>query len=251
MAKLLMTASIDRTSSSPEISNAAIKNSLDTNSRNGPVKITAPKGKMAKLLMTASKYRTSSSPEISNAAIKNSLDTNARKGAVEITALSKNRNQPASSTQNLASQPKKITGLPNIGNTCYLNSIMQIVRKSQPFFSQLVSHAGQLTTENHTTPFLSSMLNIFENANHVRQALQNFKATLDQLTNNFQDATIHHDSSEFLIILLRLLSTELIDNAGLTSPYFSIIADAFKHEQVLTTTCLNCETVKQNIPRLY
>ncbi|CAG9464942.1 unnamed protein product [Pedinophyceae sp. YPF-701] len=163
----------------------------------------------------------------------------------------------------VAPEKERFFGLENFGNTCYANSVLQILYWCEPFREQLIQYCRDLDSEAEDT----LLMGLGELFSHISQSKKRSgvasPSRLLQLVrkqNEMFSGNEHQDAHEFLNWVLNDVS-ETIDKvekkradqgngaqplpaangvSGQTSSWFNRI---FQGTLVNETRCLGCETV--------
>jgi ubiquitin C-terminal hydrolase len=92
-------------------------------------------------------------------------------------------------------------GIPNIGNTCYTNAILQCIRFIEPF-REYMKHLA-----NNDDKIIIRLLNLL-NLNHVIPK-QDFKEQMTEIINNFEENDYYYESKLNIMEELKLDETQL------------------------------------------
>jgi len=137
---------------------------------------------------------------------------------------------PATTPVNL---PRGVVGLKNLGNTCYLNVVLQALLHTQPLTAQFISHVATKLV-NHDNALgqrgeaVKALTALFcdvwspRRANSVSSTSPaRFKQSLDQWTNLFREFK-QHDAQEAMLYILDALHEDTLrpDKTSLTSNIF-------------------------------
>lgn len=162
---------------------------------------------------------------------------------------------------------KGLSGFVNIGNTCYMNSILQCLNCSKEFITYFLNnnYLEDLKDNNHKElciEYHKVMNKYWETNNNIKP--NNLKNIINKLTSLF-DNNDQHDSQEFLSIFLDLLHTGIKYNISITytgniknihdrhavnaikmwykiyNTDYSFIIQHFFGQYIQELTCGNCE----------
>lgn len=151
-------------------------------------------------------------------------------------------------------------GIPNIGNICFISSIIQILYYIPEFRSYVISKDFKINNEDYVD-FFSKLQNIFIKLNEeedITESIVEFCNSLkelnkvDVMVENFTNFNIHNDSSEFLIYIFdklddySVMDYKIESNSKADKIYFdsiknkNIINKLFKIQQLKQIKCMNC-----------
>ena len=147
---------------------------------------------------------------------------------------------------------KGITGLYNIGNTCYMNAVLQCLNNCVPFrkFVTKILPYKKLSEDSLSTDLSRSLTRLFQDLwkGHGAVSAKELLVNLCAIYANFRGYQ-QQDSQEFLRYLLDNLHENLkerIDNEDV-----SFITDIFRGKIQNTFTCLNCYHSESNTEDFY
>jgi len=105
---------------------------------------------------------------------------------------------------------EEFRSLPNLGNTCYMNVILQCLLHTPLFSNYLVSglYMTDLNNKEALSTSLAQLATVYKRKTNVTSELRNFRAALGKALPEFAPA-MQHDALEFLCSLLDKLKTEL------------------------------------------
>ncbi|XP_063065830.1 ubiquitin carboxyl-terminal hydrolase 37-like [Engraulis encrasicolus] len=126
-------------------------------------------------------------------------------------------------------------GLPNLGNTCYMNSTLQCLLSLQPFCRQLLEQEQLWSSEAHlllrSFVGLSSSPNALKKVTHLRE----LKAQVALCNGQFYGAS-QNDAQEFLMALLQNMQ-DVGRDLGTISPYRCPVASKVSFTVSYERTC--------------
>jgi len=127
------------------------------------------------------------------------------------------------------------SGLQNIGNTCYLNSTIQCLKRTNPLLSIL----EQLNTSTLSiSQELISLLHLLHNQ-ATTISPQKFKRTIDSYTDQFP-TNKQCDAHEFLSFLINKLHDEALT---INKSIAATLYNNFYGESISTIQCIECKEV--------
>jgi ubiquitin C-terminal hydrolase len=110
-------------------------------------------------------------------------------------------------------------GFINIGNTCYLNSGLQMLIQNKDFCNKII----EFSDKSMILKIISDFINEYYNGNNNLLIPQNIKTLVEQRQQMFVGFR-QHDSAEFIVFLLDIIDEEILkisqESKGL-SPIFS------------------------------
>ena len=132
----------------------------------------------------------------------------------------------------------KPVGLMNLGNTCYLNCVVQCLLVSNYYSNYLSMSSGSALT--------STLAHLLLDLYHSNQCIYELKSVLSSGDALFQ-GSFQQDAHEALLKLLNLLEldtrTNLFQSLPLTPVFTSIIKDTFYGTLKHSYTCSECDNV--------
>ena len=151
-----------------------------------------------------------------------------------------------------------MAGIPNIGNTCFINSTLQCLFGVELFKNYVLSDKFTLKDSKYND-FFKSLRDLFnsldEKSEDIRDNIRDFCNNLQSLDDinakNISNFSIHNDSSELLVYLLDIFEDYSIlkckdKNVTLSEKSFnknvkkSIVSKNFKIQQLKQIQCQGC-----------
>ncbi|XP_033728326.1 ubiquitin carboxyl-terminal hydrolase 37-like isoform X3 [Pecten maximus] len=168
-------------------------------------------------------------------------------------------NTTPSGNNQLQAQPKSLQGFSNLGNTCYMNAILQSLFCLDTFSNDLLFSNGRVMKSLHSQSLYSALYKLLRSRSktlpeHVRRdMLRNVKSAISTTAKRFSGYQ-QHDAHEFLGQVLDQLKEEVTKVASSTpSPhreesdadtqYINPTVQNFEMEVLHSITCLNCQEV--------
>ena len=121
------------------------------------------------------------------------------------------------------------TGLPNFGNTCYINSVIQCLRYSKPLVFMLRDHKVDARANDKVEVLLSSFVELLY-ADCQTRDLHTFVRTLAQVQSQFR-LLRQCDSHELFLYVVDTFFEK----------YEKVFKNPFKGSLQSTVTCLSCQ----------
>ena len=123
------------------------------------------------------------------------------------------RHQHFASTGPAVSLPVGATGIENLGNTCYMNAVLQILAHTRSFVSHLSARFfhndnNQTTDHSKLVTEVAQLLDAISSGKHRTVSPRRLRAELSARSTEFCDSRMH-DAHEFLIRLLEWLHDDL------------------------------------------
>lgn len=148
-----------------------------------------------------------------------------------------------------------MTGLVNLGNTCYMNSVLQMLFNFKSLVYTLKSSVKCLKQKRRENPLLNSLYILFEEmeSSDSNLAPVSLKKNIDIFFPKFKDK-IEHDAHEFLLDLIDFLHrftynkyTIQIDNlkdysSNIYKDYVKSFYDCFKFNTYISRQMYSCLT---------
>ena len=131
----------------------------------------------------------------------------------------KNRCAPSASRMNNLSaihgnSKGTATGLRNTGNTCYLNSVVQVIANSSLLVKNLLKGETIVSPPRKLVDELRFLLLVLRSGKFKHVTPNDFKKKIDQSLPKFSGNN-QHDAQEFLSDLLRVIETETVPDTPL------------------------------------
>ncbi|XP_021356044.1 ubiquitin carboxyl-terminal hydrolase 37-like isoform X2 [Mizuhopecten yessoensis] len=159
----------------------------------------------------------------------------------------------------LPTQPKSLQGFSNLGNTCYMNAILQSLFCLDTFSNDLLFSNTRVMKTLHSQSLYSALYKLLRSRSktlpeHVRRdMLRNVKSAISTTAKRFSGYQ-QHDAHEFLGQVLDQLKEEVTKVSSSTpSPhregsdgdtqYTNPTVQNFEMEVLHSITCLNCREV--------
>lgn len=105
-------------------------------------------------------------------------------------------------------------GLNNIGNTCYLNTGLQMLLQNKELHQLVLKHSK----DSDKLKTIANFYEEYHNSSSGSLNPSNIKMIVEERQNMFQGFN-QHDSSEFVIYLLDIINDEIKDSSQLNSIY--------------------------------
>ena len=131
-----------------------------------------------------------------------------------------------------------VTGLENLRNTCYLNTIVQIMGSCKVFAERLMREAETKPCEGSLTHELACTMKTLQNGEFKTIQPTKLKEKIGEIAEDFRNNR-QHDAHELLIKLLDQIHEETKDNLN-----NSIVKKTFVGTTVSTVRCTNCKGEK-------
>ncbi|XP_060075776.1 ubiquitin carboxyl-terminal hydrolase 37-like [Ylistrum balloti] len=159
----------------------------------------------------------------------------------------------------LQTQPKSLQGFSNLGNTCYMNSILQSLFCLDTFSNDLLFSNSRVMKSLHSQSLYSALYKLLRSRTktlpeHVRRdMLRNVKSAISTTAKRFSGYQ-QHDAHEFLGQVLDQLKEEVTKVSSSTpsphregsdgdTPYINPTVQNFEMEVLHSITCLHCQEV--------
>uniref|UniRef100_H2Z7G1 USP domain-containing protein n=1 Tax=Ciona savignyi TaxID=51511 RepID=H2Z7G1_CIOSA len=140
-------------------------------------------------------------------------------------------------------------GFQNLGNTCYMNSVLQSLLRIIPFQRELLRVRNQLRNQLHSDSLLTTMVNLMNHGGNSkiekRVLLRKFKRAVSSSASQFHGYA-QHDAHEFLRLCLDILQEDvgrvnktMTPTDKVTCPVASNFSFKIKQEII----CSNCKFI--------
>ncbi|XP_069108012.1 ubiquitin carboxyl-terminal hydrolase 37-like isoform X2 [Argopecten irradians] len=168
-------------------------------------------------------------------------------------------NTTPSGNNQLQTQPKSLQGFSNLGNTCYMNAILQSLFCLDTFSNDLLFSNSRVMKSLHSQSLYSALYKLLRSRSktvpeHVRRdMLRNVKSAISTTAKRFSGYQ-QHDAHEFLGQVLDQLKEEVTkvasstpsphrDESDTDTQYINPTVQNFEMEVLHSITCLNCQEV--------
>ena len=137
-----------------------------------------------------------------------------------------------------------VCGLNNIGNTCYMNSVIQCLAASNPIVKYTLNKKISVeTSESDLSHEFFKLLRLMYSGEFLSFSPTSFRESFIREHKEFDNFN-PQDSQEFLIQLLNSLHEELRDQCVNDK---SILSDAFRGQLKSTLVCKSCMSVSDMV----
>lgn len=138
-------------------------------------------------------------------------------------------------------------GLINIGNSCYINSVLQTMFSFNDFMDKIIDFTYQLQNDKKNLLITRSFLEVYNEylcgSPEIANCLRNFNFNFQTKNINFQTDR-QQDAGEYFALLLNTIKQEIFLNA---STNYNPIDDYFQYELSFRDVCCNCNQSYTNM----
>ena len=137
------------------------------------------------------------------------------------------------------------TGLKNVGNTCYLNAIIQSLVHTDSLITKLMKMGRQKNLNEGFSSELALLAMVLKSGEYRRLTPVNFRAQLIKVNNIFNGYQ-QHDAHEALTCILSNMESEL----QATENWKELMKDTFRTEITTKRRCTQCNDQSQSVEPL-
>jgi len=148
--------------------------------------------------------------------------TNSKNPQFNVGVQPSKQSRPYSVSGYVMTEPTSL-GLPNIGNTCYMNATLQCLFNTKQLFEYFNSGNNLIEAPNSNitedfAELLSSVFSKTATPDHVHQAIARLKSSMSEMYSSFSGHH-QHDAHEFLRFMLEKMNKELNRIPNGNQPY--------------------------------